>query len=66
MPYVRTEIYAVIIALKALYRAMGDEESFSSVDALLKQYAPTFYDEEARKQHHADLEAKYSTTEEDR
>ncbi len=49
VPYVRTEIHSVLIVLKAFYLSQGDRETYLRLDALLRKYAPTYYDEEARK-----------------
>jgi hypothetical protein len=53
LPYVRTEIHSVLIVLKAFYLSLGDRESYLRVDALLRKYAPTYYDEKARKKRDA-------------
>jgi len=53
LPYVRTEIHSAMIVLKAFYLAIGDRESYVGVDALLREYAPTYYDEEDRKKRDA-------------
>jgi len=53
LPYVRTEIHSVLIVLKGFYLSLGDRESYLRVDTLLRKYAPTYYDEEARKKRDA-------------
>jgi hypothetical protein len=53
LPYVRTEIHSVLIILKAFYLSLGDRESYLRVDGLLRKYAPTYYDEEAKKKRDA-------------
>ena len=53
LPYVRTEIHSVLIVLKGFYLSLGDRESYLRVDALLRKYAPTYYDEEAKKKRKA-------------
>ena len=53
LPYVRTEIHSVLIILKAFYLSLGDRESYLRVDGLLRKYAPTYYDEEAKKKREA-------------
>jgi len=58
--YARTEIHSVIITLKVFYKSVGDRESYSGVDALLRKHAPTYYDEEARQKRHADIEERFT------
>jgi len=43
----------VLIVLKAFYVSQGDRETYLRLDALLRKYAPTYYDEEARKKRDA-------------
>ncbi len=58
--YVHTEIHGVIIALKGVYQAMGDAESYREVDAILRKYAPHMYDREGMKNDNAALVERYS------
>jgi hypothetical protein len=53
--YVRTEIHSVLMALKTFYSFMQDRESYVAVDAILRKYAPDYFDEEGTRREHAAL-----------
>lgn len=53
--HLRAQIETVIITLKALYQAIGDQASFRELDIILRKYAPRMFDREAMEKNRADV-----------
>ena len=48
LKYIEGEIHALIIALKEFYMAVGANEVYTALDAILQREAPHMYDSAAR------------------
>ena len=60
LPYLRTEIHSVIIALKDFYSSIADREAYLGLDKLLRKYAATMYDEHKRNTRTAAIMARFT------